>query len=190
MKQKFILITVIHLTVSIFLTVLQSCQDLFTYDASICDIEFRGLTSTTFPDIQPDTMTKDIGFVITSSLGNICSIRPSFNLVTSCYATTKCAKWQNEFVQSSFKLSFDRQVIISGDTIAPNTDLFKEKAFTKGVEVKKSDFDCKYIKYTITLNSDLQNQTVFEQGIYNVSFTCNTNDSRTFNKQRQVVFKF
>ncbi len=170
------------------MSVFQSCEDFFSYEASICEIEFRGLKFKS-PDVQPDTMTTDVGFVVAAYPDQTCYKQPSFNLISTCYATTKCAKWQNEIVQSSFKLSLDKSVIISGDTILPNTDLFQISSFINGIQVVKDKFDCKYIEYTITFNTDFLNKTTFENGLYNVTFNCSTNDSKTFVKQRQVIFK-
>ena len=188
MKRKLFLITLLYLTAIISLTIFQSCEDLLSYKASICDIEFRGLKYK-YPAVQPDPMTTDVGFTVLASPDKTCYIQPTFNLISTCYATTKCAKWQNEILQSSFKLTFDKQVIISGDTILPNTDLFQLSSFINGVQVVKDKFECKGIEYTITFSTDLLNKTTFENGLYNVTFTCNTNDSRTFTKQRQVIFK-
>jgi len=188
MKLKVLFIFTFILTITIILTALQSCEDLFSYNASICDIELTGLNYK-YPDVQPDTMTTTVGLRVTAYPNQSCYILPSFNLISTCYATKKCANWQNEIMQSSFKLSFDKQVIISGDTILPNTDIFQKSNFTSGIEVKKDDWDCNYIGYTITFGSDLLNQMTFEQGIYNATFTCNTNDNRTFVKQRQIIFK-
>lgn len=188
MKIKLSLIILLYLTVAIFLTVFQSCEDLLSYKASICDIEFRGLKYQ-YPDVQPDTMTTEVGFIISAYPNQTCYIQPTFNLISTCYATTKCAKWQNEIVQSSFKLTFDKQVIISGDTILPNTDLFQLSNFINGVQVVKDEFECKDIEYTITFSTDLLSKTLFENGLYNATFTCSTNDSRIFIKQRQVIYK-
>lgn len=188
MKLKLFIITFLYLTATISLTVFQSCEDLLSYKASICDIEFRGLKYE-YPDFQPDTMTTDVGFIVHAYPNQTCYIQPTFNLISTCYATTKCAKWQNELLQSSFKLSFNRQLLISNDTIFPNTDLFQNSSFVSGAHITKDNSECKSIEYTITFSSDLLNKTTFEQGIYNATFTCSTNDGRTFVKNRQIIFK-
>ena len=188
MKLKLFFIILLYLTATISLTVFQSCEDLLSYKASICDIEFLGLKYK-YPDVQPDTMTTDVGFTVVAYPNQTCYIQPTFNLNSTCYATTKCAKWQNEIVQSSFKLTFDKQVIISGDTILPNTDLFQLSSFINGVQVDKDKFECRGIEYKIIFSTDLLKKTTFEDGLYNATFTCSTNDSRTFIKQRQVIFK-
>jgi hypothetical protein len=188
MKLKLFLIALFCITATISLTVIQSCDDILSYKASICDIEFRGIKYK-YPDVQPDTMTTDVGFTILAYPNQNCYIQPKFNLISSCYATTMSAKWQNEIVQSSFKLTLDRQVIISNDTIFPFTDLFQLSTFINGVKVIKDKFEGRQIEYTITFNPDFLNNITFENGLYNATFTCSTDDSRTFIKQRQVIFK-
>jgi hypothetical protein len=188
MKVKIFVIILLYLSGVICLVVCQSCEGFLSYKASVCDIEFYGLGSKRF-DVQPDTMTTDVGFVILAHPSQICHIQPAINIISACYATTKCAKWQNEILPSSFKLSLNKQVIISTETIPANTDLFRNSHFIAGVYIAKDKSDCKNIEYTIKFSSDLLNKTIFEEGIYDVTFTCNTNDRRTFVEHRQAVFK-
>ena len=167
------------------LLILTSCG--LSYDASICDIELRNRVFSS-PDIQPDTMNAQVGFTIIGFPNENCRRPSKIDLSSLLYATTKCARWQNEIVESSFHLSFDKQVILSGDTISPNTNLLNVPNFRQGVTVLKDDSDCKYIMYTIDLSASLFDNLIFEQGIYSVSVGCNTDDGRSFMKQRQVVF--
>jgi hypothetical protein len=186
MKLKLLFILVLYWATIIFMAMFQSCG-LLSFDATICDIEFRGLER--YPIVQQDTMTTDVSFAVIAYPGEIGSIGPTFNLVSTCYATTKCARWQNRILESTFKMSFDRQVIIAGDTILPDTDLFQLPAFTNGIQILENDRHCKSIDYAIVFGSELLNQISFENGMYTVSFSCSTDDNRTFLKQRQVVFK-
>jgi len=136
-----------------------------------------------------DTLLEDVGFIVTGDSKQNCYVLPRFGLISTCYATTKCARWKNEILQSSFELSFDKMLIISSDTIPPNTNLFQVSSFLNGVEILKEDDDCKFVVYTINLTSNLLNQISFEQGIYTTSFICKTSDNKVFSKQRPIVFK-
>ena len=134
-------------------------------------------------------MITSVGFRVTANPGEDCYI-PSFSFISACYATTKCVKWQNEIVHSSFKLIFDKQIIIFKDTFPPGTDLFQKAGFSKEVAVKKGYSECKSILYEIKFGSALLSQTKFEQGIYKATFTCSTNDNRIFTKNRDFIFRF
>lgn len=176
------------MTTSVYLTLFQSCEDLLSYKASVCSIEFLGFTRL-YNTVQPDTLTTEAGFRVVAYPNEDCYNMRTFSFIAPCYATTKCAKWQNEIVQSSFKLSFDRQLIIFNDTILPNIDLFQNTSFVNAVEVSKYDSECKSIEYYIKFKPDMLDDITFEKGIYKATFICNTNDNKIFTKLREVIFK-
>lgn len=185
-KLFYIFLTMLAWTVSTILV--QSCNDMLVSEGQINSVCFTGLNPSN--DNSPDEFLNDIGFVVMGFRENSTCNRPSgFGLISSCYATTKCTKWQNDFIISSFQLKFDKQVIIAGDTISPNTDLFQNSIFRDNTAINKDEDDCKYITMKIILSPNLVSQITFDQGIYTVSFDCSTSDSKTFSKQRQVIFK-
>jgi hypothetical protein len=125
----------------------------------------------------------------------ICYRLPPFNLISTCYATTKAPRWKNKILTSSFKLSFDKQVVLFGDTIYADSDLFQVSNFVAGIEIteeRHGPYDDSLetaIEYQINFTSSLLDSLTFENGIYNSNFSCSTDDNRTFTKQRAVVFK-
>ena len=188
MKRKVLIIFSLYFISLISLIWMQSCENVLSYEARICDLEFYGINSN-YLNNQVDTLTEDIGFSIIADSKENCYVWPSSNIISTCFAATKCAKWQNEILPNSFELRFDKVLLILNDTIAPNTNLFQIPAFIEGIEIQKDEDDCKSVNYNIYLNNSLANQITFEQGIYRATFICKTNDNIAFNKKRQIVFK-
>jgi hypothetical protein len=89
----------------------------------------------------------------------------------------------------TFKLTLDRPVVISGDTIAPGADLFDHPTFRSGIEIIKEKSNYNGIGYTMPFTHTLMQQMVFETGVYQVQFSCRTNDGKNLSKGRQVIFK-
>lgn len=185
MRQKLILIFIGFCGFAIMISFLQSC-DLMKYDATICDIEFTGINQSLS---EPDYLTEKIGFVIRSV--NNCPSALNLNrlnLISSCYATTKCAEWQNALLESSYELRLDRQIILENDTILPNTDLLHVEKLKVGIKISTEN-DCKFIISTIDFSDEIREKLNVETGIYNVTFNCRTTDGKEFEKQRKVILK-
>lgn len=145
MKQKLIMIFIVFYGIAIMISILQSC-DLMKYDATICDIEFTGINQSYS---EPDNLTEKIGFMIRSVNNCTSSLNlDRLNLISSCYATTKCAEWQNGLLESTYEMRFDRQIILENDTILPNTDLLKVEKLKIGIKISIEN-DCKFIISTI-----------------------------------------
>lgn len=186
--RKFLILLVLYLGACFTLSVAQSCGGFLTYKATICDISFA-TEKNHFTDVQPDTLTGEIIFVISASPDrSTCSRSWPSTLLPNCYATTKCAVWQNELIRSSFTLSLNRKIMIDSLMFSPGTDLLRLPSFASGVDIRKNENDCKSIRYTIQLMPSLISRVTFDPGIHTVSFSCRTSDNRTFNKERQVIF--
>ena len=185
-KLFYIGLTIFTLTIGSIIT--HSCRDVLTVEAKICSVTFTGINPSN--DNSPDKFLNDIGFLVMGHrVGATCYFPTDFNFISTCYATSpKCVKWQNDFMTSSFQILLDRQVIIAGETVKPNADLFQKSMFRDKTTIKKVE-DCQFVVMTIMLTPDLVSQMTFEQGVYNVTFNCNTTDNKTFINQRQVIFK-
>ena len=187
MTKKLIYVISIFVFLTIISILNHSCERIFTYKATICDVNFSGSKNL---NAERDTITGNtIRFLVTTILNTeICQF-PNFSFIQNSYALTKCAKYQNEILTTSFQISFDRNLIISNDTVPANSNLFENQVFRSNTEIIKNDqYDCKYLTYEITLSPNLTSNVKFEPGIYFVNFICNTNDGKTFNKYRQIVF--
>ena len=98
----------------VLLSLLQSCE-LFKYDASICDIDFMSIN---LNYDGADNLIEEIGFEIYSIKSCPSAVKiQNLQIFKSCYATTKCAEWQNSLDISSFKLYLDKSLYIDNDTI-------------------------------------------------------------------------
>lgn len=187
MIRKLIIIIAGFYGFFVLTTILQSC-DLLSYDATICDIYFTGIKNFQ-SDSEPDDLTQEIGFVIRAK--DYCTSAFNFNdlnLISSCYATTKCADWQNGLNESSFELSFDKLIIFNNDTIKPNQDLLKIASIKTGIKIVTTN-ECKFILSRINFSDELRNKLLIDTGIYNVTFKCKTTDGKEFEKQRKVILR-
>lgn len=185
MKFRLIVLTVAYFFCAFVLSLLLSC----TYKGSICEVDFHGDYRTSNTTAQTDTLTKYVRFIVQGYEGSTCYTPQRLNLLSTCYATKKCVDWQNQFLESSFKISFNKSMVVSGDTILPGTDIFQVPSIRNGMEIIKSSFDCISIQYLIKFTDDLYTKVGFEKGQYNVTFSCSTNNGLHFSKERAMVFK-
>lgn len=168
-------------------TLLQSCRDL-SYDASICNIEFRALKQDQ-QAVLPDTMLSEFKFQIKAYPNQTCFTRPTLHLINRCYATKKCAIWQNDLVPTSFALKLSKPCSLSGNVIPAQTDLFTVNGFKQHIQISKSSSDCFFITYDLIFNPDSLSSLSFEPGVYTAEFTCNTTDQKIMSNQTEVVLK-
>lgn len=186
MRIKFIILTIMYFGFGI--STFTSCGELLKYDATICDISFGGLNSDFATNsAQPDKFSGRIGFEIQSISKSPTCLLPTIQLFNSAYATSKCAVFQNQLLKSSYELSFDRPIILNGDTINSNTNLLAITNIAGNTDINL-DEDCKFVTSTIVFRQELIDQIVFELGDYLVTFKCSTSDNKTFLKTRRVIF--
>jgi hypothetical protein len=186
MKKVIILITG-YLIIGVTITLMQSC--FLSYDGWIADVVFKGNYRSNDPDI--DDLTKSIDFQIIaggSDVSHRFAYIKNIDLFSKCYATTKCAKWQNHLDVSSFSMTFDRSFLNDTDTIEAGIDIFKIESIRMGITIDKDDDECKFIFYTMAFSPELKNRLTFELGEYTVYFSCKTTDGKEFNKSRRVIF--
>jgi hypothetical protein len=142
-------------------------------------------------DPQIDDLTKNIDFQVIAGEHDI-SHRFAFinniDFPPKCYATTKCANWQNYLDISSFSIKFSRDFLNGSDIIESGIDIFKIESISESITIDKDSDECKFIFYTMTFSSELQNQLTFSTGEYIVYFSCKTTDGKEFNKTRKVIF--
>lgn len=187
MIRKLIIIITGFYGFVVLISILQSC-DLLKYDATICDIYFAGIQNSQ-SDSEPNDLTQKIGFMIRTE--DYCTSAfnfNDFNLITSCYATTKCADWQNGLNESSFELSFDKLIVFKNDSIKPNQDLLTFDCFKSEIKIVTTN-ECKFILSKIDFSDELRNKLLVDTGIYNVTFKCKTTDGKEFEKHRKVILK-
>lgn len=185
MKRKVLFLAAVFYGVAIILSGFQSCD--FGYDAFICNIDFFGYKNYSFSK-EPDDLTSTIKFIIEAD--NNCktaSILQNINPINACFATHKSARWQNDIVESSFNLSFDKQIIIKNDSIKPGMNILANEYVKLNSKIDKKSHS-NYIESTITFNDTLRSQMIFDSGIYTATFTCETTDGKHLAKKRKIVF--
>lgn len=187
MTRKIIILTIGYFALGIL--TFTSCEGLLQYDATICDIQFAGLHSIgKLDDEEPDTFDNQIGFEIMSIESSSTCYIPTMQIFNSAYATTKCAEFQNQLLQSTYELLLDKSFVLNGDTIGPNIDLLSIQEVFGLTDIEINE-DCKFATSTIKFRQELTDKMEFEIGKYQVTFKCSTSDNKNFSKTRNVIFK-
>jgi len=187
--KKVIILIAGYLIIGVTIVMMQSC--FLSYDDWIADIVFKGNNRSTDPEV--DDLTEKIGFQIiagNSSVSHRLANIKNIDLFSKCYATTKCANWQNSLDISSFSMVFDKSFVYDSDTIEAGMDILKLELMRKDILIEKNqeESECLVIFYLINFSPELTKRLTFETGEYVVSFSCRTNDGKEFNKSRRVIF--
>lgn len=181
MKRKIYFILLTYVSLSFCSLIFHACRK----TSRLCTIQFDSIPDTG----EPDSLISKIHFVVYAYSAPNCCIPGNFSLITPCYAFTVCQNWQNYLLQKSFNLSFDKSIVVAGDTVSSGDNLFKNLTIASEMEIVRDEYDCKGVRYDITFSDELRNQMTFEEGIYNATFTCMTNDSILLMKKRMMVFR-
>lgn len=185
MTRKIILLAIGYVVTGVL--TFTACE-VFTFDTSICDIEFAGLNSLAWRNsVEPDSITSPIGFELSSWTYEHTCYRPTLQVFPSAYAASNCAKFRNRLLPGTYQILLDKPMVIGSDTIAPLTDLLgipEVRALTE-INIEK---DCHRVYSTIIFKPELARLMHFEQVMYRVTFICATDDSRVFVKYRWVRF--
>ncbi len=187
MIRKLIIITGGFYGLVVLFSIFQSC-DLLRYDASICHIDFYGINCKSWDSI-PDDLTNEIGFEVMAD--DNCEntfIFNDFNLISSCYATTKCPDWQNDLDVSTYDLSFDKLIIVNNDSINPGSNILGN-GYVKSNTKIETDKGCPSITSTIRISGTIKNDLVLDTGVYIATFRCKTTDGKEFVNQRKIILK-
>ena len=185
--KKVIILIAGYLIIGVTIAMMQSC--FLSYDNWIVDVMFKGSHPSNVSDV--DDLTKSIDFQVIaggSDVSHRFAYIKNIDLFSKCYATTKCAKWQNYLEVSSFSMTFDRFFLNDTDTIEAGIDIFKIESIRKDITIDKDNDECKFIFYTMTFPQELTNRLTFESGEYTVYFSCKTTDGKEFHKSRKVIF--
>lgn len=98
--------------------------------------------------------------------------------ITGCYAMQPpCIKWMNDIKWSTLKMSFDRPMVINGDTLHTGEN-FLTHPLIDGQNKFKRENGCHNITYTQILGEETVKKMVFDTGLYTMKVYCETTDSR------------
>ncbi|HEX4887630.1 MAG TPA: hypothetical protein VFV37_06245 [Luteibaculaceae bacterium] len=169
----------------VFTMLLNSC---LSYEAKICDISFGPLFGPPPNDSTPHQFADRIGFEV-AAWGRdpgMCLNIKAFGF-TEAYATTKCAKYVNHLVASSFVLSFDRPIVVDNDTLEPGANALSAEGISNLIDVRVEE-DCEFVFGRMEWRDELRQKMVFEPGVYRCDFSCETTDGKRFQKSIEVIF--
>lgn len=153
-------------------------------DAYICGIQNF--------DIEMDTvspLTKPMTIVIEAyqKVSSNCYV-PGIRLINAAYAMQPpCVKWRNDINWGTIKMSFDKPLPMSGDTLHAGTN-FLEHPLINGKNKFKKTTGCWEVTYKQELSGDIVKKIGFDTGAYQVSVHFETTDSRIVDQVFSVKF--
>ncbi len=125
----------------------------------------------------PMPATKIMKINATTSSDFTC-MAPSNPFVNSCYAVPRpCARWKNDVKTSTFHLSFNKWVVVNGDTLLPGKN-FLEHALIDGMGRFVREGGCNDLTFMLELNEAILQKVVFDTGYYTAKFKCQTTDGK------------
>lgn len=182
MKKKVLIIS----SILLICTILHSCFPTDYY--RIIDIEFEAKGE---PDLNKiPYVNENLQFIITPKLELERAAQNYIpTMVNSCYATSRGSALENSLVEESFSLSFSKPFTYNGELIPANTNIFDNESIRKEIKIEypnnTSIYDPTYIKFSELF---FQNST-FEEGLSEVTFSCETSDEKSFSKVTSVLVK-
>ncbi len=164
--------------------VLLSCIERTRYkDVYACDVNFQSSGSA-----RGDTaiFAPNTSFMVWANPSVTC-FRPGFqSFINASYATNLKNAWKTGLLVSSFKLSFDRMMVVEGDTLQPGANLLEQTTFKQYAAFAKDDLY--EMGYKLRISDTLMSKMDFAAEPYIATITGNTTDNRQFSKQLTVVF--
>ncbi|MEL6593815.1 MAG: hypothetical protein AAFQ68_27180 [Bacteroidota bacterium] len=175
------------------LSFIAGCENWLRYEVWLCELEFwAGEPFTTNgPNIDgvfvlaPD---ENLAFTFIGSGGTQTCWIPTNPFVQTAYAFSPCADFQNVPLQPTFDLQLDRAIEFRNQTIPAGTNLLMEAEIAREVSIEVS-FDCDFYLVQLRFSPASQNDLLFEEGEYEVSFACETDDERALSTSARVIFR-
>lgn len=186
MYRKMLFLCLAMPAITLFFGVLlSSCH--WNDDEFICGITF---SASGVKNKDTVLLGTPVTFRVGTTAKTICAA-PVFSnpFVSSAYAFKTCINWQNNMLPTSFRLTFDRSIVLEGDTVAAGADLLSQPVFKQYASFKAQASQCASQDYDLVINDTLMQKMVFQQGVHKAHFECNTSDNKRYESQLYVVFK-
>lgn len=135
-----------------------------------------------------DTFTNDIVFVVSYKAQYLYGMNASVG--EKCYATTVPTVYDNSMLSDLDSIKFDRPFTYRGETFPANTNILANWKVRRQVAIFENNmtFNGGSADKVFEFTPDFTSNAVFEQGIYEVTFTCHTSDNQKFEKTIEVRF--
>ena len=182
MTRKVLFFILAYYSLLAFSMIFQSC----TYESTICNVYIIGIYDK-YED--PALMLKETIIEIGANDNCTAALQiPNIGLLPSCYAGTKCVKWQNQLDIESFSLKFDQQINTANQAIPANTNILSIPEIRDMVEIT-NESDCNRILSRIVFTPELNDYLDFNSTPYEVTFSCSTTDGIEFEDKINNLFE-
>jgi len=115
----------------------------------------------------------------------------NLNSGNSCYALTLPRKTDNPLLEETFSLKFNKPFKYDGENIAESTNLFDIEAIRDEIEMYENNmaFCSMGADKVIDFSQPFFEKATFEKMEYEVIFSCETSDGKTFTKNITIDFE-
>lgn len=174
------------------LSTIPACGEWFRYEVWICELDLLVGETMTNPAFTADgvyTFAEDetLRFMIIGEGGDQICWLPVNPFVQTAYAFSPCAEFQNFLQQSTFSLALDRDIQFGNQLIPAGTNLLDNPQIARQTEID-IESDCFLYIVSLQFSTASQNDFLFEQGEYELSFSCKTDDDRSLETSGRVIF--
>ena len=179
--KKVILLSSCYFLLGVPVFIVSSCDGM-KYDATHCGLQSRELLP------GPDTFSTEIHLrYLTQTSSPSCMITLP-QLFAPAMATTKCAEFHNKIRPDTYELLLDKAVILDQDTLSAGTNLLSNPGIFSSAQVD-TETGCKFTSIDIRFPQYLVDRMSFDSTEYTVTFTCRTNDSKSFSVSRGMLVR-
>jgi len=139
--------------------------------------------------VDTTIFTKDIVFIISYHTDYYAEINLGFS--SNCYAFKKGIVYDNQLLEDTYSIKFDRSFVFNNDTIPANLNIFENTSIKSEISIFDNymAFDSEGADKVIAFSDFFVKNSVFSPGKYNVTFYCKTSDNKEFEKKIDVEFK-
>lgn len=123
--------------------------------------------------------------------GNLCSAPAGNFFMGTCYAFIKCYSWTNALDTTTFRLTFDKKMLVGKDTLRENTNVLGHSLLgtIRSTSRYGSGNGCSIVNYEIGSSDTAVMRTMtFDTSIYKATFTCTTTDGKALLAECYVRF--
>ncbi|PKB18449.1 hypothetical protein [Flavobacterium sp. 5] len=161
----------------------QSCLNEHDY---ISDIEFSGATGSNLNNeknynyfTKTDVLKNDIIFIIGYKYQSMASL--DLGLSEKCYAFSGGQSIDNDILEDTYSLKFDRPFKYKNLIINANQNLFEIDEIKNQIKIYEGLSEG--ANKVILFSQEFKSESVFTSEDYEVTFNCSTSDNRNFEKK-------
>ena len=164
----------------------------------ITDIRFSGATINQIGDEKKwnvydstSVLSSDMNFVISYFTDFIAQI-PVGKFLDQCYAYSAKIILDNELLEKTYSISFNRPFLYFNDTIPSSCNVFNHKEIKDEIDIFETNMTFHYMgaDEVIEFSENFISNSLFDNNSYEVTFSCMTSDGIEIVRSIEIWFNF